>query len=344
MSHSSTFSSKLTWRRIAIDVLCVIGVLLVLEMIVRLPPVHDYLAARLDTYEHLFWHDPNMPRYTNDLRENPDYTFWFVGSSYMMTAINPAAIRPEIAPMTAQNFGMTVMTNLAYMSEIMTRWMLQQGEPQTMVLFVAEPNFSNPYLQESRNGIFEQTFLFPDSISDNAGRWLYNQSQLYRYLLLARNAPLVPYEDTLREPRENGGFWQHIGEPYTCPTATPLSQQINPITYHVGHNNLETFITMTQQHNIPLMIISIPIPECTWRLRYMDFADYQNTYLQPVAALAEEHGIPFFELDTRFQAEVASNEQQNYFYDAHHANQEGAELFSVWTTGILNQWLADNRR
>jgi hypothetical protein len=226
----------------------------------------------------------------------------------------------------------------------MKRWMLQLSEPQTMVLFVAEPNFSNPYLQESRNGVFEQTFLFPDSISDYAGQFMYNQSQLYRYLLLARNVPLVPYEDTLRAPRENGGFRLHTGTPYICPTAAPLSQPIPPINYQVGRNNLETFIKMTEQHHLPLIVISIPIPECVWRLRYADFEDYRTTYLQPVAQLVQEHGIPFFELDTRFQAEVAPDEQQNYFYDAHHANARGAELFSGWTADILNQSFADSNR
>jgi hypothetical protein len=344
MSLLSTSNSNRTWRRISGDVLWVVAILLVLEVIVRLPPVQQYLENRLHTYENLFWHDPNMPRYAQDLSANPDYTFWLVGSSYMMTAINPSIVQDGMAaepPITMQNFGMTVMTNLSFMAEMMERWMLRLDEPQYMVLFVGEGNFSNPYLAQARDGIYERTFLFPDSISDYAGGFLYKHSQLYRYLLLARNVPVVTYEDTLREPRPNGGYTLYPDEAYACPDRVDSSPRVSSQLPPVGFNNLRRFIAMTKQYEIPLLIISLPLPECARQLRYVDFADYQEAYLLPVAALAEEAGIAFYELDTRFEENIPITEQHLYFRDATHANRRGAELLSQWTTDILNQWFTD---
>src|SRR5690606_42060278 len=97
MSRLSTSNSKPTgWNRVWREVLRVFLLLLALEMLVRVGPIHAFLSQRLDPYENLLWYDHRLPSYQNQLRADPNYVIWMLGSSPMMTAWTPVQIQESL--------------------------------------------------------------------------------------------------------------------------------------------------------------------------------------------------------------------------------------------------------
>jgi hypothetical protein len=342
MSRSFTSNSKhFSWRRIIIDVAAVFLILLALEAIVRIPPINQYLGEKLDTYENLLWYDGFPPRYINDLKQQPDYTLWFLGSSYMITSIEPLEVQEQVSltldrPITGQNFGLSNMTNLKVLADFYERVLLPVDQPEYIVLFTAEGNFSNPVLAHALTSTYEQAFVYPDSISDYAADWMYRNSQLYHYLILARNTSIVSYAQTLREPRERGGYTER-NNIFGCQFDEFINYTEAKMVY--GRENLLYFIEMTKRNNIPLLIINLPLPYCTIQTRYADFEAYKQLYLVPTQELVEAQDIPFYELDTRFNETIEVQEQQLYFHDDTHSNIAGSALFSQWAAEIIAGWL-----
>ena len=98
MSLSSTSSSKKAgWPRLRRDILCVVVALLALELVMRLDPVRLSLSQALDPYENLLWYSDYMPSYRDQLVHGPHYDVWMVGSSYMMTGLQPQWVQEQMA-------------------------------------------------------------------------------------------------------------------------------------------------------------------------------------------------------------------------------------------------------
>lgn len=345
MSHLSTSNSNHnTKRRIIIDILWLVLVLIALETFVRVPPVHDFLALRIDPYENLLYYDNAVPRYINDLKQNPDYTFWLAGSSYMMTGINPEWVQAQAedtgVSLTVQNFGLTQTTNLAVLATVFEYEFLTVDKPEVLVLYLSEFNLGGQTVAAALDGDYERVLLFPDSLDERIAGFLYKHSDLYRYLVLARNLPVISYEDALRTPRSTGGYTERTNT-YNCPQRGSLQRVGDTFesTLQINLTQLQVFIDLADSLDIPLIVLHLPLPNCTLENLYTNYDDYNNRYLQPVRNHVIEQGISFYALDTQFYSVIPLAEQHLYFSDATHPNEQGATLFSQWTAEILVDWL-----
>jgi hypothetical protein len=101
-----------------------------------------------------------------------------------------------------------------------------------------------------------------------------------------------------------------------------LDSLITPAKYEVDDNKIKVFtdfLSLTQQHNIPLVVVNSP-----------DYYLYESDYSIDLARkLCEQRGIPFkdFSKDPEFLA------HGDYFEDETHLNELGAEFF---TKKVLN--------
>ncbi|MBZ0282663.1 MAG: hypothetical protein K8L97_18120 [Anaerolineae bacterium] len=340
MSLSSTSSSK--WARLRRDVLRLIGIWLLLEVTARVDPVRSLLATKLDPYENLLWYSDLLPAYHDQLLNGPHYDVWMIGSSYMMTSLDPAQIQDEMQAagfegMTFQNYGMTNMRNLTEMAAVFDRWMLQLDQPDRVVIAIAEQNFLNNAELPGRifGSPMENMLIFPDTVDDYVARFLYNTSAVFRYGVISRNAVLLPPESASLKSYPSGG-WTPYEETYEpCDFSVFRPPPFKDAAFQAGIERFDQLVAVFQKRDIPILVVNIPLSACGLHRFYPTFQDYQRQYLQPIAAHVETLGLPFFELDTRFYAEVPEVEQHLLFRNLTHPNQIAAEMFSSWTADFI---------
>jgi hypothetical protein len=348
-AETGVADSRIGWRRIGREVRRVLIVLLLLELIVRVGPVHTALSRALAPYENLLWYSDLMPTYRDQLLNGQHYDLWLGGSSYMMTSLQPEWIQADLREagypeITAQNYGLTVMRNLDDMAAVFDRWMFEMDEPEYFVLGITVNNFtaSAGDISRARNSPMERAFIFRDSLDDMIAGFLYQTSDLYRYTLLARNATFIPTERTILEPKPAGGFtyadtffegcdpsiW--IGDDQPTPDNLIFRQ----------FPSLDHFIEVVQARGIPIAVVNIPVQWCSLRIGFPSYESYQENYLQPLTDHLEQKGIPFLALDPLFYEAVPIEEQNRLFRDMNHPNTEAAELLSGWTADFLAEWFA----
>jgi len=337
------------WRRLRRDVLWVIGFLLVLEVVVRVDPVRSLLTSKLDVYENLLWYSEVMPAYQDQLTNGPHYDLWIIGSSYMMTGLNPASVQEVVQTsgfeeLTVQNYGMSLMRNLADMAEVYERWMFRMNQPRYIVLALSQQNFVGGAFQPAtaRTSPMESTYIFPDSIDDYAAGFLFRTSALYRYTILARNATYIPYEEAVREPRPLGGYIEDPLEFKDCDSSSWVPEDQPPSVLNpAAVERFDRLVKVIRDHDIPLLIVNVPIAYCGLRLSYANFESYEQSYLTPLAAHIESLGLPFMPLDYAFYAEVPEADQNSYFENTGHPNFRGAAILSRITGEFIAAWLDD---
>jgi len=353
MSLSSTSSSKNPgWRRLWREMGRLAVLLLILELTLRIEPVRSVLSNTLDPYENLLWYSEYMPAYREQLTSGPHYDVWMVGSSYMMTSLNPQWIQEEVAArgvrgLTFQNYGMTVMANLSDMAMMFDRWMFQMDQPRYMILGIAMHNFLNSAQQPSRvrSSPMETTFIFPDSLDERVAGWLYQNSALYHYALLSRNATFIPRERTVPQEMPLGGFVESSNSFEDCDPAIwiPADAPSGLLTFN-DFSGLDQFIDIIQRRGIPLAVVNIPAQYCVVRNIFPSYEDYKSSYLKAITEHLRQKEIPFLDLDTSFYETVPQDAQSQYFRDYGHPNLEGARLFSDWTAAFVADWLQTIQR
>jgi hypothetical protein len=333
------------WKRARREVLRVLIVLLLLELAVRVEPIRSTLSAALAPYENLLWYADIMPAYRDQLQNGEHYDLWLAGSSYMMTGWHPEWVanglkEAGVENVSVQNYGMTDMRQLRDMAAVFDRWMFEMDTPEYFILGVSVFNFSATGRAPVTESPMERAFIFPADLNDQLAGWLYKNSALYRYTLLARNATFVPRDETVIEPHPLGGF---------IPGETPF-EDCNPDGWQAPDRPqdpypdsifapLDTFIDVLQSRDIPVLVVDIPLQYCNMRRFFPSEAAYQHNYLGQLSAHLEAAGIPFLNMSERFYAEIPDDQQHLYFMDHHHPNLEGAKLFSAWTAEFAAEWL-----
>lgn len=346
MSHSSISSSKLavadevpsSWRRIRRDVLILVGVLLALEIILRVGPVHAWLAQHLDPYENLLWYSPTTPAYQQQLLAQPEYDVWLLGSSYMMTALDPQQMQSTLPDgVTAQNYGFSSMRNLDAMSK-MVEWLLTLDQPRYVVLGVNYRNFTPTAAESARaeDSPYENVFIYTDSVDEVIAGFLFNNSFLYRYGILARNATFIPFEKTILPDIPSGGFTALDNTVEDCVTDYGVRDAVFDMA--PGLARMDALINTVRSHDIPIAVLNMAMPVCALS-GFENFDDYSHQYLDTVAAHLASQNVPFHALDPQFYAEIPPEEQWRYFSDQSHANITGAALFSTWAGDFIAEWL-----
>jgi hypothetical protein len=346
MSLSSTSSSD-GWRRLRRDALRVFIILLLLEVALRIGPVHEWAASHLDSYENLLWYDGYLPSYQKQILAGERADLWLVGSSYMMTSLQPQWIQDSLrqhglAGITVQNYGVTQMTNLKVMSQLFDRWLFRLAQPRYLLLAVAEPNFTEAAGGRARvqDSPFERTFIFQQTPGDYVANFLYSHSNLYRYAILARNASFIPYEQTIRPSLPLGGYTERERTLNCQPRPVTDAVPPNDLDWMGGFERLDAFLDVAAQWSIPVAVMDIPAPLCSLQsVGFNSFETYRQLYLDRLRNHLAARGVRFYELDSRFHTIIDPSEQNQYFDDARHANRRGAELLSAWATEDIAAWL-----
>ncbi len=346
MSPSSTSQ----WAKVRRDMLRLIGILLLLEVVARIDPVRSLLASKLDPYENLLWYSEVMPAYENQLLNGPHYDLWLIGSSYMMTGLNPEPIQEVVQAsgfegLTVQNYGMSLMRNLADMAEVYERWMFKMDQPRYIVLAVSQQNFVGNAFQPAvaRTSPMEGTYIFPDSPDDYLAGFLFRTSLVYRYMILARNATYIPYEEAVREPRPLGGYIEDPLEFKDCDSSSWVPEDRPPSVLNpAAAERFNRLVNVIRDRDIRLLIVNIPLAYCGLRQSYASFESYEQSYLTPLTAHIETLGLPFMPLDYAFYAEVSKDEQNQYFENTGHPNFRGAAILSQQAGEFIAAWLDDN--
>jgi hypothetical protein len=287
------------WARLRREIFRVFVVLLLLELVARVDPVKSWLANTLDPYENLLWYSENMPAYRDQLLHGPHYDLWLAGSSYMMTGLQPEWVNSAIADqghkgLTVQNYGMTDMRNLYDMADVYDRWMLQMDQPKYMVIGISVFNFSAKGDSTAHGSPMERTYIFPDSIDDYLSGWLFRNSDLYRYSLLARNASFIPRDEAVLKPHPLGGYIKGDTAFEGCDPSewkAPDSAQ-DPYPQEV-FAPLDRFIHVVQARHIPLVIVDIPLQYCNMRRFFPSREAYETNYIQQVTTHIAAKNIPF---------------------------------------------------
>lgn len=340
MSHLSISNSKTRWRRLRRDLSLLLVGLIALELVCRVPTVNSLLAEHLDPYENLLWYDWIMPAYQEQLRAKPGYDVWLLGSSYMMTSLDPQRIQSELRDnVTVQNYGFTRALNFNNVSD-MVAWLFTLDRPRYVVIGTTVLNFNagaaNPV--SAYSSPYESVYIFRDSPDDAIAGFLYRTSAFYRYAILARNATFIPIEQTLYRPIPYGGFVASETV-LDCDVKFSTTHEFSPnLRYDAGLARLEKLIETVQEQGIQVAVINVPLPACALD-DFGSYAAYEQQYLNPLAAHLASRQIPFFALDPQFYAEVPLEDQEQYFANNTHANQRGADLFSEWSAKFVADWL-----
>lgn len=342
----TSFSPQPTTHRLRRGVLALVMCLLLLEIGVRLPPVHAALSAALDPYESLLWYYGSMPAYQAQLRDGSHYDLWLLGSSYLATAINPSLMQDQLAtegvPLTVQNYGFSLMQNLSDMALVVERWMFTLDKPRYALIGVGWGNYGSNGLRptKARTSPMERATIFRDTLHDIVGGWVYAHSDLFRYATLARYGLTVPVEQTEIQPMPVGGFVANK-DTYQCDEALWVNtNRVMPYDMPGHLQRLDALIDTLQRNNVPVAVVSIPVPFCSYRRVYTDTDSYINLYLEPMKTHLAERGIPYAEFDRRFFAAFPDPaDQEIYYNDPSHPNEKGAAIFSEWAGEFVAEWL-----
>ena len=336
MYRSFTSSSKIRgWKRVWRDLLSVALLIVVAELILRIGPIQAFLAEKLDPYENLLWYDRTLPAYEEQLRHHPDYTIWLLGSSPMMTGLNPAIIQENLRQagyegITVQNYGFTTMLNLGVMAQVVDRWLLELDQPQYIILGVAQANFTTTGADRNRieDSPLENLMIYPDNIDDYVARFLYTNSVLFHYSILAHNATIIPVERTRPDPLPLGGYTERSGT-INCQQYLNFTRngQIASVDLEGGLDRMDQLLDVIQARNIPVLVVNIPIARCLLDDRFRAVDYYRTAYLEPLADHLHQRGIPFFDIDAAFY-ELPAKDQNGFFDNGIHPNTDGADFMS----------------
>ena len=341
-------SPQSTTHRLRRGVLALLLCLLLLEISVRLPPVHAALSTALDPYESLLWYDNSMLAYQNLLRDGQQHDLWMLGSSYMMTALDPRIVQAQLAATgnltTVQNYGYTVMQNLSDMAVVVERWMFSFYKPRYALIGLHWGNFSadGRRTARARTSPMERSLIFQDTLNDRLGGVIYRNSALFRFATLARNALTIAPERTVIPTLTEGGYTAAVTDKvFGCdPTSYTDVNKVTQEQFDSHLVRLDTLIDALQRNGVTVGVVSIPNSYCSYRRFYATPEDYVQLYLDPLAAHLQARGISYAELDRRFFSAYPDGEEQaSFYYNASHAKLKGAELFSAWTGEFVASWL-----
>ena len=343
------------WQRLRRLGLYVLALLAGLELFFRLP-----LVEPLQKYERLLWYDIHLASYDWALRNGSHHSLWLLGSSYMMTGLDPQIIQPQLqsagfAGVTVQNYGLNAMQNLEVMGQVFDRWLFRLDQPEYAVLAVASGNFglNPPETQRIRQSALESALIFPDSLEDYVGGFLYRHSALVHYGVLLRN--VIDSRDAqvrssiLDQPFPLSGYIRMDGvyQPESCDLSAiwgeSRAEELLASAMYAGYRErqaiayaeLDTFVEAIRSRDIPVLIVIMPDQACF----IGNYATYDDLVIAPLVAHLRALGVPVADLNRRFRAEVVPEWQHTYFRDTGHPNQEGAELLSRWTASFVADWL-----
>ena len=277
----------------------------------------------------MLWYDVYLATYNRDLQAGDHHDLWLLGSSYMMTGLNPALVQQTLETaglegVSVQNYGLNRLQNLEVMGEVFDRWLFQLDEPQYVVLAIGVGNFRAipRELVAIVNSTLERMLIFPTTLEDYTARFLYQHSALVhqgillRYVLDPRDVaergyfmdqvlPLGGYvEATSTYVPENCDLSQIDASVDIEANWGPGRRAANQTMLETSLADMDSFSAAIQARGIPLAMVIIPDQACLVRNLYGSYAEYDALFREPVLAHVQAQGIPILDLTVRFRAEI----------------------------------------
>jgi hypothetical protein len=313
--------------------LLMLGWLILLEIILRLPPV----KSRIERYAHEpLWYSPYVPQRMKLIRNNPDADIWFVGSSSVVLGINSATIDPLVNEQTSGkhkslNLGLLGMHFIDYIESYLTHAFLPLGTPKVVVLGAFPEMFAFSTKAYRDNPIeYEQTRDYSGEPDRQISGWLYDHVALFRFIdtfrYIISETPAEVANDT---PTGYIGVNSVVSKPDVPEWGGDTNDRLEINLILVKHLR-----DTLQQRGIKLVFMNMPFYDPQKTYYPGGVSNYQAYIIRLTTFMADEH-IPF--LDVWQALEDGTNNQLPTadFMDFAHLNVAGATAISPYIAHFL---------
>jgi hypothetical protein len=317
---SSICGSKNRYLRLG---LLMLGWLLLLEIILRLPPVH----SRVERYAHQpIWYSDMVPQRIELVTKHPNADIWFIGSSVVYRGINPDTIDLLINQETGGNHqslntGLFAMVYTNYLEEYLTNLYLpivQPQQPKVIVLGVFPLIFA--YTQKIGMADYDYTRDTSGTLGNRISWWLYQHVAIYQLIhtfrYLVTETPAETVESTDRGYGALHGVVQN-GEVIEADST--------------GNDRLEISLGQVQhlndtlkQRGIRLLVVNFPVYQSVVEQYPGGEANFYD-YVNRLSQFAASESIPFLDLQRSLMDANHHQMPIAYFQDYYHLNDDGAK-------------------
>lgn len=303
-----------------------LGWLILLEVMLRLPPVQ----SRLQRYAHEpLWYSPYVPQRIALIRKNPNADIWFVGSSSVVLGINPATIDPLLSKQTkakhqSLNLGLLGMHFIDYIESYLNHAFLPLGTPKVVVLAAFPEMFAfstKAFLNDPIE--YEQTRDHSGEWDRQVSGWLYDRVALFRFIDTFRYVVSeTPVETANNTPTGYVGVDTVVNNPAVPEWGSTTNDRLEMNLTLVKHLR-----DGLREKGIQLVFMNMPFYDPQKAHYPGGVANYQAYITRLTTFMADEH-IPF--LDVWGALETTNNNQisNRDFSDFAHLNNKGADSIS----------------
>jgi hypothetical protein len=314
--------------------LLMIGWLVVLEIILRLPPV----KARLERYAHQpVWYSPYVPQRMALIRKNQDADIWYVGSSAVVLGINPEAIDPLMNGETSEqhkslNLGLLGMFFIDHIEDYLVNDFLPLGKPKIVALCAFPSMFAFDTKAFHENPVeYEQTRDHYGEWDRKLSLWLYDHLALFRFINTFRyvisESPADQADDT-----PTGFIPVYSG--VSIPDVPKWSPNIND-RLELSLSQVKHLRDTLQERDIQLVFIKLPFFD-PLKDRYPGGKEAYQAFTNRLSSFMDEERIPY--LDAWEALENSSPDNQlaaAEFMDFYHLNDAGTKAIAPFIAHFL---------
>lgn len=324
-------SSKTRYWRLALFML---GWLVLLEIVLRLPPVQ----ARLERYAHQpMWYSPFVPQRVKLIRNNPDADIWFVGSSAVVLGINPDAIDPLLNEETNQphkslNLGLLGMHFIDHIEDYLVYDYLPAGKPKVVVLCAFPSMFAfatKAYLENPAE--YEQTRSHSMEWDRQVSLWLYEHAALYRFINTFR---YIVNETPADETNDTPTGFIPVQAAFTNLEVPEWSPHIND-RLELSLSQVKHLRDTLQPQGIQLVFIKLPFFD-PLKAHYPGGKAAYDAYTNRLTAFMTEENIPFLDAwEALAQSSPDGQVAAANFMDFYHLNDSGTKAIAPFIAHFL---------
>jgi hypothetical protein len=313
--------------------LLMVGWLVIIEFILRIPP----LQSRLDYYAgQPLWYSTYVPQRIDLIHQNPDADIWLIGSSVAIWGANPALIDPVVNQHTVTahhslNVALFGMTNLNDLEDYLTTAFLPAGQPKVMVLGIFPYLFAyttKDYFKYPK--VFEETRDHSRDFDRQVSWWLYERLATFRLIYSINNLVAeTPGDHASSDPT---GFIRDNTNMGTRQVLEPSGDTNDHLEMNL--TLLKGLQQRLQQRNIQLYLINFPVYTPVIE-QYPGGPNNFQAYVNRLDEFSKSLSMPFLDLQ---QAIMDANNNQlpeAYFKDYYHLNNTGATAIAPFIADFV---------
>lgn len=338
MHHSSIFSSEThqaQWR-VARWVIYFVALLLLAEVILRLPVVQAALPAPAPT----LWHSPlveDKVEYFRNFAASHELDVLFIGNSTMQAGVDPAAFDAarRALGLGGESFNASIEGVPPSVNKDFLKLYLRTASPDTVVIGVTpqDLNTNSPWAKDMDERAGHSINLLAgagDTLMGNLLAFLVDHSALFRYRyvlhqLLLRGGHAVPHPEVYFDVRGFDAIERSLADfsPSERLQAQNRAGVLNYDPQGKQADALREMVAIVRSYNAQPVFVALPLSD----QYYSNFdrpTDYQQ-YHDALQWMAEELAVPLWDMESSTTVEPFGDSE---FGDLNHLNRVGAERLS----------------